>query len=225
MTHQNSMLSSHHPSQSASWSILEFTKQLVIRPEKILEAIRLGTLKDSELLLKALMYLLMASFGFALLSVIRYPSQWHLSSAQLTIRFFSTFALMLLLLIPGTTLVWSLLQKTASWFFNVRIPYQTILANAGVGIAYYALIFMVGIPLIFFKPFAPMLIEFLLFALNIWAFIASIRLFQMTYSVLGDLSRRKSLWIATSPILIVIGLYVVLQVMVYFAMHPHYKHG
>lgn len=205
----------------SSWPLTSVVRELLLHPERVLSRYRQGDIKQADILLKSLMFLLFTSIFFASTAVVYVPDGVYLSPMRLLIRFFFFFSMMLLLVVPVSTLGWSLLQKFSSWFWNFHLPFSTILAISGLGILYYTLLFLISIPLLFLKPLIPYLIEGLLFLLNVTACTMSVRLFKRTYEVFSDASPGKALIAALFPIGVVVVVYLATAVLTFFAVQFH----
>ncbi len=202
-------------------SFFTVMKNLLVNPHKIISSYHEGHLPDKLIIRSSVWFLCLASVFFAVISVVNYPNTWHLTSIQLVLRFFVTWLIMGFFLIPLATVIWAILQRYAAWFFNVEISIWQILGIAGFGIFYYALIFLLGIPCAIFEPASPFAIQGILFALNLSAFILSIRLFKHAYAIFGGFSFGKSLLAAVFPIIVIILVYVATVLLSRFASFHH----
>jgi hypothetical protein len=195
-------------------------KHLLFSPTPMIRAYTEGSLKNSEVFLLSFIFLFLASFLFAITTVIHTSPGLQMSQWQFIIRFFFTFGLMFLFLIPLATGLWSMLQKFSSWYLNLDIPFIKVLGISGLGIFYYALIFLASIPVFLMRPVSPYVSEGILFFLNLSAFLLSIRLFGQTYRLVGGFSVKKAYFTALFPLFLLVILYVGIQTLTYFAILP-----
>ncbi len=197
---------------------------LVLRPEKILRAYHTGELTDTEVFSKAALFLVLTSLLFALSTMVTLPQTESLPVWQLVIRFVMMLVAALVLIIPAVTLAWAGLQKLSAWYWNLSVPFKKALGIAGLGIFYYLLMFALGLPVMVLLAKQAVLKESLLFALNAGAFVLSIRLFKQAYTVFTDAPPKRALWVACFPIAVLLIIYLLTQLLTYFAMFPHLQH-
>lgn len=196
-------------------------KDLIFSPGLLALRYKEGQITHQDVFFQAILFMVAASLCFALAAVLYY--QEPLTGLQALIRFCFFFGLMFLLVIPISTGIWGILQKLSSWYWNLEVPLPHLLGLAGLGIFYYAAIFLLSLLLLVVRPFAPFIVEGILFALNLAAAFLSFRLFQQTYSTLTPASGKKAWFVSLFPVIIVLGLYIAIQVLVYFAMMPHLR--
>lgn len=196
---------------------------LLVEPKAVLAPYLRGEISDEAVYKKALLFLVLASLLFAITTVLHVPQQWQLTSAQIMFRFVAMLGFTLVLLFPLITMGWALLQKVSGWFWDVPVPFLKCVGIAGLGLTYYAGIFLLSLPLFWIQPVLPVLFELGLFVLNLTAFLLSVRLFAISYMVFGEVSARKAIWIAFFPMLLIGLVWLVNEVLVYFAMRPYWK--
>lgn len=209
---------SQHTQPVAIWPLMI---QLLLHPEQVLQNILSGQFKGPDILQKSLLFLVMASILFALTTVLDYPKNWHISHWQLMLRFFFSAGLMMLIVFPAITLFWGALQKFSSWYWNVPIPFLTVLGIAGLAVFYYAFVFACSLPFFLLKNISVWSLELILLGLNTLAFGLSIRLFKQTYRTFPQVSPKKALFIAFFPIIILLVVAILLKVLTYFAVLHH----
>lgn len=203
--------------------ILGLIRDLLLAPGKIIAQYKQGNIKDHDILQKDLIFLFLASLFFTVTTVIYSVPGTHPTQETLVIRFFVVIGSLLFVVIPIFTLFWSILQKVSCWFWNIKIPFLTLLGVSGLSIFYYAVIFFVGIPLFVLEPYSPFVVQGLLFGLNLIGFALLVRMFKNTYCILGGASTGKAFLIIFFPMALILLVYGLIQLLTFFAIYPHLK--
>lgn len=203
--------------------LVQVMRDLIRQPQPLMASLRNGKLNHPDVLLKSLTFLLFASLFFAVTSVIYYPPNWQLNQWQLTMRFFVTFASMLVLMLPIMTLIWATLQRMSAWFWNIPITFGQTFGIAGLSLFYNALMFLISIPVFLAFSSQGYLLQGVLFLLNLTSFTLSVRLFKVAYQTFSEVSRKKALGVALFPVVLMLLVYAATQLLAYLAVHPHFK--
>jgi hypothetical protein len=205
-----------------AWSLKQVSINLLLSPRKVVHQIHQGQVHPHQALVLALVYIVCASVLFSL-TVILDPTAWNFPLWQLVVRFLLTFIVSLVFMIPLITAVWAVLQRLSAWFWDIRLPWLETLAYAGLGVFYYDLMLAFSLPIFVFGGSYIFLFQGLLFLLNISAFILSIRLFKNVYQEVGAVSAKRAVWVATFPLILVLGVQLLTQLLTYLAVLPQFR--
>ncbi len=208
------------PSNTATrWPLAQAIRELVVQPGVVMARYHRDELQHPDILLKAMVFILFSALFFAITSVLSFPALQAQVAWQMVIRFFFFFGGMLLV-IPMMTIAWGALSKFGSWYLNLTVPAVKVIGVAGLGTLYFALMFLVAIPL-HLLPLAPAVLQGLLLGLQLGAIILNFRLFITAYRTLGEVSFRKALLVSLFPLIIIAVVVGLTQLLTYFALHPH----
>ena len=198
--------------------------QLITNPRQLVKDYTAGELTTSGILKQSSVFLLLASLFFAIDTVLAYLPASALTTAQLLLQFLVAFAMMFLLYIPVTTVLWVMLQKFSCWYLNVPVPLPKIIGLSALSISYYVLLFLLSLPVFPFHGQNAFVVEGILFALNLGAFFLVLRLFTTFYQVVADVPFKKAIKVALFPLVLILLVYGSTLLLTVLSVLPRLKH-
>jgi hypothetical protein len=169
--------------------------QLLITPENIVKAIHTKQYPPSRIRMASLLFAMTSMILAGLLSLFTHA----LDLGLLIQRFIITALFLGLCILPVFSVLWALLYKLTSWFFDAQPTFKTWLSLASLSIGHLIPVLGIGLFFTWLKPYLPEAFRLLFFLLTLSGMGLSLRLAIVTFCTLNSVSQAKAVWYAIAP--------------------------